>query len=66
MPSGLSVSSEMISSAEAKSRDLRQAASEYVENIMRESEEAMSSALTRIQTARRSIQSAQAAPKKEP
>lgn len=58
-------SSEMISSAEAKSRELRQAASEYVETIMRESEESVSAALSKIQGARKSIQSAQSTPKKE-
>lgn len=62
-------SAEMITSAEAKSRELRQAASEYVENLMRETEESISAALGRIQETHRSFQSAsqasQSAQKKE-
>ena len=55
-------STEMISSAELKSRELRRVASEYVDNIMRQTEESMSQALTTIQTAHSSF-SALGAPK---
>ena len=50
-------SAELIASAEAKSRELRKVASEYVEEIMRQSEESISSALSTIQTAHRSFRS---------
>ena len=49
-------SAELIASAEAKSRELRKVASDYVEDIMRQSEESISSALATIQTAHRSFQ----------
>ena len=48
-------SAELIASAEAKSRELRKVASEYVEDIMRQSEESIGSALATIQTAHRSF-----------
>ena len=50
-------SAELIGSAEAKSRELRKVASDYVDDIMRQSEESVSSALSRIQSARRNFQS---------
>ena len=50
-------SAELIASAEAKSRELRKVASDYVEDIMRQSESSISSALATIQTAHRSFQS---------
>lgn len=50
-------SAELIASAEAKSRELRKVASEYVEDIMRQSEESIGSALATIQSAHRSFQS---------
>lgn len=48
-------STEMISSAEAKSKELRRVASEYVDNIMRQTEESMNQALNTIQTAHNSF-----------
>ena len=50
-------SAEMISSAETKSRELRRVASEYVDNIMRQTEESMNAALLTIQTAHNSFRS---------
>ena len=50
-------STELITSAEAKSRELRKVASDYVEDIMRQSESSISSALATIQSAHRSFQS---------
>ena len=50
-------SAELIASAEAKSRELRKVASDYVEDIMRQSEESIGSALATIQSAHRSFQS---------
>ena len=44
-------SAEMIASAEAKSKELRRVASEYVDGIMRQTEENMKQALSTIQTA---------------
>ena len=50
-------SAELIGSAEAKSRELRKVASDYVDDIMRQSEESVGAALSRIQAARRNFQS---------
>ena len=50
-------SAELIASAEAKSRELRKVASDYVEDIMRQSEESIGSALATIQSAHRSFRS---------
>ena len=50
-------SAELIASAEAKSRELRKVASDYVEDIMRQSESSISSALATIQSAHKSFQS---------
>lgn len=50
-------SSEMIASAEAKSKELRRVASEYVDDLMRQTEESMSQALETIRTAHNSFQS---------
>ena len=44
-------SAEMISSAEAKSKELRRVAGDYVDDIMRQTEESMSAALNTVQTA---------------
>ena len=48
-------SAEMVSSAESKSKELRRVASEYVDNIMRQTEESMKQSLSTIQTARSSF-----------
>ena len=45
----------MISAAEAKSSQLRRVASEYVDNIMRQTEESMNAALATIQNAHNSF-----------
>lgn len=44
-------SAEMINSAEAKSRELRRVAAEYVDEIMKQSEESVSDALSKLQKA---------------
>ena len=44
-------SAEMIAAAEAKSNELRRLAGDYVDKIMRDSEESVSSALSTIQAA---------------
>ncbi len=49
-------SSEMISSAEAKSQELRRVASEYVDQLMRQTEQSMSEALATIRNAHNSFQ----------
>ena len=49
-------SSEMIASAEAKSKELRKVASEYVDELMRQTEQSMSEALATIQNAHQSFQ----------
>ena len=67
-------SSEMIASAEAKSKELRRVASEYVDDLMRQTELSMSQALETIRTAHSSFQSLgggvapqpQQAPRQEP
>lgn len=57
-------SADMIASAEAKSNELRRVASEYVEQIMRQTEESVNNALSTIQTAHKALQAAgNAAPK---
>ena len=50
-------SAEMIASAETKSSELRRVASEYVEQIMRQTEESMNAALATIQNAHNSFRS---------
>ena len=45
-------SAEMLSSAETKSSELRRIASEYVDSIMKEAENSVSSALATVQAAR--------------
>ncbi len=50
-------SSEMIASAENKSKELRRVAGEYVDDLMRQTEESMSQALEMIRTTHRSFQS---------
>lgn len=44
-------SAEMINSAEAKSKELRRVAAEYVDNIMKQSEASVSDALAKLQSA---------------
>ncbi len=48
-------SSEMIASAESKSKELRRVASEYVDDLMRQTEESMSAALQTIRGAHESF-----------
>ncbi len=50
-------SSEMIASAENKSKELRRIASEYVDDLMSRTEESVSQALETIRTTHRSFQS---------
>lgn len=50
-------SAEMIASAERKSSELRRVASEYVEQIMRQTEESLGSSLATIQSARGAFRS---------
>ena len=49
-------SSEMVAAAEAKSKELRRVASEYVDDLMRHTEQSMSEALTTIRSAHESFQ----------
>ena len=57
-------SAELIASAEAKSNELRRVASAYVDDIMRQTEESMSNALSTVQAAHSAIRTAGgAAPK---
>ena len=53
-------SAELIASAESRSRELRKVASDYVEEIMRQSEESISDALAKIQAAQKSFRTASA------
>lgn len=59
-------SAEMITSAETKSNELRRVASEYVDTIMRQAEESMSSALSTIQASHNAFKTAGGAGKAEP
>lgn len=45
-------SAEMIASAEAKSKELRRVASDYVDDLMRRTEESLNSALNTVKTTR--------------
>ena len=49
-------SSEMVASAEMKSKELRRVASEYVDDLMRQTEQSMSEALSTIRGAHESFQ----------
>ena len=51
-------SSEMISSAEARSAELRRVAGEYVDDVMRQAEESLRSSLETIQSAHTAVRSA--------
>lgn len=53
-------SAEMIASAEAKSSELRRVAGDYVEDIMRQSEESLANALATVQSVRRNFRSVKA------
>lgn len=57
-------SAEMIASAEAKSKELRRVASEYVDDIMRQAEESMSSALQTVQSAHNAFSTAESSSKR--
>ena len=50
-------SAEMIASAEAKSRELRRVASEYVDDIMRQTEESLSTSLATVRATHGAFQS---------
>ena len=50
-------SSEMIASAEAKSKELRRVASEYVDQIMSQAESSVGSALAAMQNTRAAFRS---------
>ena len=58
-------SSELIANAESRSRELRRVATEYVDDALRRSEEAMSSALAELRNARSSFKCA-AGPVQQP
>ena len=51
-------SAELIASAEARSRELRKVVNDYIEDILRQSEESISVALERIQNTHRSFRAA--------
>lgn len=51
-------SAEMIASAEAKSKELRRVAGEYVDDIMRRTEESLSSSLSALQSTHNAIRAA--------
>lgn len=50
-------STEMINAAETKSRELRRVASDYIDDIMRQTEESMATALNTVKTAHASFRS---------
>ena len=52
-------SAEMISAAEAKSRELRRVASDYVDDIMRQTEASVNQALSTLQAAHAAFRSAE-------
>ena len=54
----LPASAEMISSAEAKSAELRRVAGDYVDDVMRQAEESLRSSLETIQSAHTAVRTA--------
>ena len=54
-------SAEMIAAAENKSRELRRIAADYVDDLMRQTEESITSALSTVQNSRGAFKSAGAA-----
>ena len=59
-------SAEMIASAEAKSKELRMVASKYVEDIIRQTEESVSAALSNIQNVHKAFMGVEAAKETKP
>ena len=59
-------STEMLSSAEAKSKELRRVASQYVDDIIRQTVESLNGALTTVQTAQSSFRSLGGQPQPKP
>lgn len=59
-------SSEMLSAAETKSRELRRVASQYVDDIIRQTVESLNGALTTVQTAQSSFRSLGGQPQSQP
>ena len=59
-------SSEMLSSAEAKSKELRRVASQYVDDIIRQTVESLNGALATVQTAQTSFRSLGGQPQPKP
>ena len=59
-------SAEMLSSAEAKSKELRRVASQYVDDIIRQTVESLNGALTTVQTAQNSFHSLGGQPQPKP
>ncbi len=59
-------SAEMIASAESKSRDLRRIASEYVDDLMRQTEESLSASLQTVRAAHGAFTNADRQPKARP
>lgn len=59
-------SAEMLSSAEAKSKELRRVASQYVDDIIRQTVESLNGALTTVQTAQNSFRSLGGQPQPKP
>ena len=51
-------SADMIASAEAKSRELRRVAADYVDDLMRQTEESISAALSTVRSSRSAFNSA--------
>ena len=59
-------SAEMLSSAEAKSKELRRVASQYVDDIIRQTVESLNGALATVQTAQNSFRSLGVQPQPKP
>ena len=59
-------STEMLSSAEAKSKELRRVASQYVDDIIRQTVESLNGALATVQTAQNSFRSLGVQPQPKP
>lgn len=59
-------SSELVANAENKSRELRRVASDYVDDILRRSEESLSAALSEVRGSRSQFRTAAGVPEQQP
>ena len=59
-------SSELVANAESKSKELRRVASDYVDDILRRSEESLAAALSQVRGSRGQFRAAAGVPEQQP